>query len=159
MRRSRGNVDGERKTSAVCHCHDFAPFTTFGAAHIESPFLAATNVPSIKHSARSSLPLTRRSSAKASRTLRRTPDLTQLWNLRWQVWYGGNLSGRSCQRAPVRKIQRIPLRTSRLSLHGLPRPSSRRGFSGISGEITAHCSSVNSSRRAISAIQMHNGYL
>ena len=58
-------------------------------------------------------------------------------------------SGKSCQRAPLRSIQCTPFITSRVSLHGLPRPSSRRGNSGVKGSMSAHSSSISSSRRAM----------
>jgi len=149
MRRSRRCVNGERKTSAVCNCHELRTFAPLGLSHSEPPFLATTNIPSIKHSLRSSSPRSRRSSASASRTARKTPSRTHCWNRRWQVWYGGNRSGKSSQRAPLLRTQRMPFITSRLSFQGLPRPSSRRGGSEISGAMIAHCSSDNSSRRAI----------
>lgn len=145
MRRSRVRVDGERKTSAVCHCHDLRTFTPLGLSDLSAPFFAATKVPSIKHSLKSNSPRVRKSSAKASRTLFKVPSLTHIWKRRWQVWYGGNLPGKSCHRAPVRNIQRIPSNTSRFSRHGLPRPSSRRLGSAMSGSRIAHCSSVNCS--------------
>jgi len=149
MRASRRRVDGDRKTIAVCQRHELRTFAPLGLSHSESPFLAATNVPSIKHSDKSKSPRSLRSWASASSTLRNVPSLTHCWNLRWQVWYGGKRSGKSCQRAPLRSIQSTPFITSRVSLHGLPRPSSRRGSSGIMGSIIAHCSSVSSSRRAM----------
>ena len=149
MRASRRRVDGDRKTMAVCHRHELRTFAPLGLSHSESPFLATTNVPSIKHSDKSKSPRSLRSCARASSTLRSVPSLTHCWNLRWQVWYGGNLSGKSCHRAPLLSIQSTPFMTSRVSLHGLPRPSSRRGSSGIMGWISAHCSSVSSSRRAM----------
>jgi hypothetical protein len=151
MRRSRRRVYGDRKTIAVCHRHELRTFAPLGLSHSESPFLATTNVPSMKHSDRSRSPRCLRSSARASSTRLRVPSRTHCWNLRWQVWYGGNLSGKSCHLAPLRRIQRTPLNTSRVSFHGLPRPSSRRGRGGIRGPIIAHCSSVNSSRLAITA--------
>jgi hypothetical protein len=149
MRASRRRVDGEWKTSIVCHHHEFRALTPLSLTDCAPPFLAVTNVPSIKHSPKSTSPRPRRSSAKASSTLRSVPSRDHCWNLRWQVWYGGNLSGKSCHRAPLLSIQRTPLTTSRVSFHGLPRLSSRRGGSGISGASTAHCSSVNSSPRAM----------
>jgi hypothetical protein len=149
MRASRRRVDGERKTMAVCHRHELRTFAPLGLSHPESPFLATMNVASMKHSDKSSSPRVRRSSARASSTRRSVPSRTHCWNLRWQVWYGGNLPGKSCQRAPERSIQSTPFITSRVSRHGRPRPSSRRGSSGISGSISAHCSSVSSSRRAM----------
>lgn len=144
MRRSRRDVDGDRKTSAVCNCHDLRTFAPLGRSNTEPPFLATTKVPSMKHSERSSPPRSWRSSARARKTRSRTPSLTQAWYLRWQVWYGGYRPGRSFHGAPVRNTQIIPLRTSRLSRHGRPRPSSRTGGSGISGSRIAHCSSVRS---------------
>ena len=41
-------------------------------------------------------------------------------------------------------IHRMPFNTSRASSHGRPRPSGRRGGSGIIAFTTAHCSSVRS---------------
>jgi hypothetical protein len=149
MRRSRRRVDGEWKTSIVCHHHEFRAFAPLSLTDCTPPFLAVTKVPSIKHSLRSTSPRSRRSAAKASSTRRSVPSRDHCWNLLWQVWYGGNLSGKSCHRAPDLRIQRTPLMTSRVSLHGLPRPSSRRGGSGISGAKIAHCSSVSSSPRAM----------
>lgn len=152
MRASRRRVDGDRKTRAVCHCHELRTFAPLGLSHPKSPFFATINVPSMKHSPKSSSPLVRKSWARASSTFFRTPPLTHRWNLRWQVWYGGNRSGRSFHLAPLRSIQSMPFRTSRLSLQGLPRPSWRLVRDGIRGSITAHCSSVNSSRLAIITI-------
>lgn len=150
MRRSRCRVDGDRKTRAVGHRHELRTLAPLGLSHPEPPFFAITKVPSRKHSERSSWPRWRRSSAKASSTRRKVPSRTHRWNRRWQVWYGGNLSGRSFHLAPLRRTQRIPFRTPRLSFHGLPLPSGRRGRGGIKGSRIAHYSSVNSSRRAIS---------
>jgi hypothetical protein len=147
MRRSRFRVDREWKTSSVCHCHELRAFTALGLSHFCAPFLATMNVPSIKHSDKSISPLVRKSSARASRTLRSVPSRDHCWNLLWQVWYGGNLSGKSCQRAPLLRIQSTPSITSRVSRQGRPLPSSRRGGSGIKGLIIAHCSSVSSSPR------------
>src|SRR5215203_447474 len=149
MRRSTRCVNGERKTSAICHCHSRSTFAPLGLSDSAPPFLADTKVPSIKHSERSNLPLDCKSSAKAVKTFRKVPSLTQVWKRRWQVWYGGNRSGKSAHGAPVRKIHKMPLITSRLSRHGLPRPSERRGISPSNGSIIDHCSSLNSSRRAI----------
>jgi hypothetical protein len=149
---SRRRVHGDRKTRAVCHCHELRTLAPLGLSHTSTPFLATTKVPPMKHSLKSSSPLVLKSWAKASSTSFRTPPLTHCWNLPWHVWYGGNRSGRSFHLAPLRSIQRIPFRASRLSLHGLPRPSWRQGGGGIKGPMIAHCSSVSSSRLAIIAI-------
>jgi hypothetical protein len=147
MRRSRRRVDGDRKTMKVCHSHELRAFTPFRGAHSAPPFLATTKVPSMKHSERSICPRSTKSRAKASSTSRSVPSRDHCWKRRWQVWYGGNLSGKSCQREPLRSIRSTPSMTSRVSLHGRPRRSSRRGGSGMSGPIVAHCSSVSSSPR------------
>src|SRR5262245_29520259 len=67
MRRSRRCVNGERKTSAVCNCHELHAFAPLGLSHSEPPFLATTNIPSIKHSLRSRSPRARGSSARSWR--------------------------------------------------------------------------------------------
>ena len=149
MRRSRRCVDGDRNTSAVCHRHELRTFAPLGFSHCAAPFLAPTKVPSMKHCAKSSLPRFRKSSASASSICLNTPPSTQYWNRRWQVWYGGNRSGKSCHRAPDRKIHRMPLSTWRSSLRGLPRPSALRSGLSSKGSMTCHCSSFSSSRRGM----------
>ena len=144
MRRSTCCGYGDRKTRAVCHGHDLRTLAPLGLTHPGPPFLARTKVPSIKHSLRSSPPRLLRSSASALSTASRTPRRTHSWKRRWQVWYGGYRSGISCQGAPVRRIQRIPLRTSRSSLRGRPRPLARRAGTGMSCLTISHCSSVRS---------------
>jgi hypothetical protein len=89
VRRSRGSTRGERKTSAVCHCHELRTFAPLGRSHTPAPFFATMNVPSMKHSERSSWPRSFRSRASASSTCSSVPSRTQRWKRRWQVWYGG----------------------------------------------------------------------
>ena len=149
MRCSRRRVDGDRKTLAVCHRHELRTFAPLGRSHVPSFFFAAIKVASMKHSLRSNSPRVRKSSARVSSTARRTPARTHCWKRRWQVWYGGNRSGKSCPRAPDRKIHKIPLRTSRLARQGRPRPSGRRDGVGSNGAIISHWASVSSSRRAM----------
>jgi hypothetical protein len=148
VRRSRFRVDGERKTKAVCHCHELRAFAPLGFSNFEPPFLADTKVPSIKVSDKSSFPRSSKSWAKVSSTLFNLSSLTHSWNRRWQVWYGGNRSGKSAHRAPERKIQSTPFITWRSARRGLPRVATTGGLSN-KGSINNHCSSVNSSRRAI----------
>ena len=85
MRRSRRSVQGDRKTRAICHCHELRTLAPLGLSDTEAPFFATTKVASIKHSLRSNLPRSRRSVASASRILRNTPERTHSWNRRWQV--------------------------------------------------------------------------
>jgi hypothetical protein len=79
MRRSRRRVNGDRKTKAVCHRHELRTFAPLGLSHPAAPFLATTNVPSMKHSDRSRSPRTLRSAAIASSTLRSVPSRTHCW--------------------------------------------------------------------------------
>jgi hypothetical protein len=144
VRRSAGHVDGERKTAAVCNCHDLAAFSPLGLPDLEPPFLAPAKEPSIKASAGLIAPRSSKSSANARRIASKTPARVHSWNLRWQVWYGGYRSGRSFQGAPVRKIQRMPFRISRGSLGGRPRPPGLRREGGISGSTRHHCWLVKS---------------
>ena len=73
MRRSTGHVDGERKTMAVANRHDFAALTASSRADGGAPFFAELKLASMKASDRSSLPRSRRSSARPCNTRSRTP--------------------------------------------------------------------------------------
>jgi len=144
MRRSTFQANGDRKTRAVCHCHDLRTFAPLGLSHCPSPFFAATNVPSMKHSDRSSLPRSFKSSARDVSIFSNTPSRCHSWKRRWQVAGEGYRSGKSCQAAPVRSTHRMPFKTSRLLVRGRPLPSSRGSLTGISGSRIPHCSSVSS---------------
>jgi hypothetical protein len=63
MRYGSRRVDGERKTSAVCHRHELRTVAPIGCSHVAAHFFAMTNVPSMKHGLRSSAPCAFRSSA------------------------------------------------------------------------------------------------
>src|SRR5215212_1154800 len=84
--RSARRVYGERKTRSVCQRHELRTFAPLGLSHRPSPFLAPTNVPSMKHSERSRPPRSFRSSANARRMSSRTPSSVQRWKRLWQVW-------------------------------------------------------------------------
>jgi hypothetical protein len=129
---------------AVCNDHNFAAFAAFGLADTRAPFLADTNVASMKHSDKSSPPRTFKSSAKVLSMVTNAPAFTQAWKYRWHVEPDGYRPGMSRQAAPVRMIQKMPFITSRGSRDGRPRPSARRDRSGIKGLINAHCASVKS---------------
>ena len=149
VRASRCRVDGDRKTSAVCHCHELRTLAPLGFTDTSAPFFAATKVASMKHSDKLSLPRLRRSAASASKICLSTSADTHSWNRRWQVWYGGKRPGKSCQRAPERNIQRTPFNICRSSRLGRPFPSPRLQTLGISGSMITHCLSFNSSRRVM----------
>jgi hypothetical protein len=63
IRRSADHVHGDRKTMAVCDCHDFAAFAAFCRADTRAPFFAELKLASMKDSLRSSFPRSRKSSA------------------------------------------------------------------------------------------------
>jgi len=144
MRRSRRNVDGDRKTMAVCQRHDLRTFAPLGLSNCPPPFLATTKKPSMKHSDRSRSPRSFKSLASACKIFSSTPSFLHSWKRRWQVAGDGYRSGKSCQAAPVRSTHKMPASTSRLSTLGRPLPSSLGSFSGIKGFRIAHCSSVRS---------------
>jgi len=64
---SRSRVDGDRKTSAVCHCHELRTLAALGFSNSGAPFFATTKVASMKHSASLNLPRFSRSWARVSR--------------------------------------------------------------------------------------------
>src|SRR5215470_827312 len=82
MRRSTFRANGDRKTVAVRHCHDLGPLAALGFADAKAPLFAGAKVPSINASRTSKPPRVRRSSARASRMPRMTPERTQCWKRR-----------------------------------------------------------------------------
>ena len=140
--RSRRYVNGDRKASAVCNCHDLATFAALGLAHGLAPFFADTNVPSKKHSDRSSFPLSFKSSARPHKIRSKTPAATHSWKRKWQVEPDGyRFCGISFHWAPVRMIQSIPFMTARSGRRGRPLPSARALVTGMKGLIASHCPS------------------
>src|SRR5688572_3781569 len=99
---------GDRKTIAVCNCHDLGALAAFSLSHTEPPFLAGAKLPSIKVSLRSIPPRSLRSCATASSTCSRTFERTQFWKRRCTVWKAPYRRGKSFHGAPVRSIHRIP---------------------------------------------------
>jgi hypothetical protein len=95
MRRRACHVNGERKTSSVCHCHDLGAFAALGFTNDTAPFFAGANVPSIKASRKSSLPRSLKSSANVSNTVSNIFSFRHRWNHLWLVWYGGYRPGKS----------------------------------------------------------------
>src|SRR4029077_12536019 len=77
MRRSAGHVHGERKTMAVADCHDFAALTASSRADGGAPFFAELKLASTNASLRSSLPRSRKSSARFWSHCNSTPERCQ----------------------------------------------------------------------------------
>ena len=142
MRRSARNAYRDWKTMSVRHCHDLGPLAALRLANKKAPFFAELKVPSMKASLRSMPPRSRRSSARICSARSTTPSLTQCWNRRWQVWYGGYSRGRSFHRAPVFKIQKTPLSMSLEGVDGRP-TKPERSSSSNSGAMSCHCFSVS----------------
>src|ERR1700738_2567493 len=82
IRRSADHVHGDRKTMAVCDCHDFAAFAAFCRADTRAPFFAELKLASMKASLRSSFPRSRKSSASFCSKRVRTPLRCQCWKRR-----------------------------------------------------------------------------
>lgn len=145
MRRSARNPDGDRKTMAVCDCHELGPFADERSTNAIAPFFAPMKEASINVSSRPSCPRANRSSASAQRMPSSTPARCHCWKRRWQVWCGPYRVGRSCQGAPVRNTHNIPLSNCRASRQGLPRLSARRRCANSTKGLTcSHCTSVRS---------------
>src|ERR1700732_608293 len=82
MRRSAGHVHGERKTMAVCDCHDFAAFPAFCRADTRAPFFAPLKLASMKDSLKSSFPRSRKSSASFCSKRVSSPLCCHCWKRR-----------------------------------------------------------------------------
>jgi hypothetical protein len=82
MRRSAGHVHGERKTMAVCDCHDFAAFAAFCRADTRAPFFAELKLASMNDSLKSSFPRSRKSSASFCSSLVSSPERCHCWKRR-----------------------------------------------------------------------------
>ena len=144
MGRSTFNVSGDRKTRNVCNGHDLGAFAASRLADSKTPFFAGEKLPSMNASRMSMPPRSYKSSANSSKTRLKTPCRTHCWNRRWHVWYGGYRCGTSFHGAPVRKIHKMPLSTSRGSRAGRPRPSLFGVGEETKGSIRVHCSFVRS---------------
>jgi len=139
-RRCRGKGASQRNTLAVDHHHPLCSLALFGFPDARAPFFAGAKLPSIKASSQSSAPF----SSSMERNLRQIsshiPKSSHNCSRRQQIDGLGYRSGKSCQRAPVRKTQRMPSKTWRLSQAGRP-PCGFCVVSGSSGSNSFHCSS------------------
>src|ERR1700680_2460764 len=82
IRRSADHVHGDRKTMAVCDCHDFAAFAAFCRADTRAPFFAELKLASMKDSLRSSFPRSRKSSASVCSKRSNSPERCHCWKRR-----------------------------------------------------------------------------
>ena len=145
----RVKVVSQRKTLAVDHHHPLRPLAPLGFSDSAAPFLAGAKLPSRNDSLHFSCWRSFNSLKNARQMFNQTPRSSQSRSRRQQVEGWGYFSGRSCQRAPLRRIHRIPSTTRRFSIHGRP-PLRCLGGLGSKGAIFFHCASVsNGPDRAI----------
>jgi hypothetical protein len=137
----------DRYAAAVDHHHALRTFPTTCLADPEAPFFAVTKVASRNASSQSNSPRSSICASSFRQARSQTPCSSHIRNRRQHVEPSGYPSGRSRQRAPVRKTHKIPRKHARLEAHGRPRPSLRRFGSGNNGTNTAHCSSLNKASR------------
>src|SRR5579859_3501870 len=145
----RVKVVSQRKTAAVDHHHPLRPLTPLGFSDSAAPFFAGAKLPSRNDSLHFNCWRSFNSLRNVRQIFNQTPRSSQSRSRRQHVEGCGNFSGRSCQRAPLRSIQRIPSSTRRFSIHGRP-PLRCLGGLGSKGAIFFHCASVNNgAHRAI----------
>jgi hypothetical protein len=145
----RVKVASQRNTAAVDHHHPLRPLAPLGFSDSAAPFFAGAKLPSRNDSLHFNCWRSFNSLRNVRQMCNQTPRSSQSRSRRQHVEGCGNFSGRSCQRAPLRRIQRIPSSTQRFSIHGRP-PLRCLGGLGSKGAIFFHCASVsNGPDRAI----------
>ena len=149
-RGGRVKVVSQRNTAAVDHHHPLRPLAPLGFPDSGAPFFAGAKLPSRKDSLHCNCWRSFNSLKKVRQIFSQTPCSSQSRSRRQQVEGWGYFSGRSCQRAPLRRIHKIPSNTRRFAIHGRP-PLRCWGGLGSKGAIFCHCASVSNGRdRAIS---------
>ncbi len=141
--RCRVKLLSQRNTLAVDHHHPLRSLAPLGFSDFAAPFFAGAKLPSRNDSLQSSCPRWFSSARNARQMVSQIPRSSQSRSRRQQVAGEGNSSGKSCQRAPLRRIHRIPSSTLRSLAGGLP-PRGRRGRFGSKGRIFSHWASVSS---------------
>mgnify|MGYP001825942129 CR=1 FL=1 len=148
-RRGRIEMSTERDSLAIDHHHPLRTLSAFGLSDALAPFFAEAKLPSAKVSSQSSWPCSSSSDKNLRQIANHTPCSSHCCNRRQQVLADGYRSGRSFHRAPLRKTQMMPSKTSRL-LRGLRPPLGDCLWTGNKGSYFSHCSSViNALRFAI----------
>jgi hypothetical protein len=147
MRGGRVKGHSQRNTLAVRQNHELRALAPLGFADFRPPFLAGMKLPSMKHSAHWIWLFLSNSWMKARQTLSQRPVSSHIRRRLQHVLGLGYFSGKSFHRAPVRKIQRMPSNTRRLSFQGLPLLFNL----GSRGSIFRHCQSLKYTARLIGA--------
>ena len=141
--RGRIKLLSQRNTLAVDHHHPLRALAPLGFSDFPAPFFAGAKLPSRNDSLQSSCSRWFSSARNARQIVSQTPCSSQSRSRRQHIAGEGNSSGKSCQRAPLRRIQRIPSNTLRSLAGGLP-PRGRLGRFGSKGPIFSHWASVSS---------------
>jgi hypothetical protein len=142
-RTGRLQFASQRNTFAVDHHHPLRAFAALGFADAGAPFLAGAKLPSRNDSLQSRRPFWSNSERNCRQILSHVPSSSHRRKRRQHVLGLGYLSGKSFQRAPVLRIQRMPSSTSLLSAQG--RPLLER--LGSSGSMCDHCLSERNTSR------------
>ena len=111
----RVKVVSQRKTLAVDHHHPLRPLAPLGFADAGAPFLAGAKLPSRNDSLHFNCWRSFNSARNVRQIASQTPCSSQSRSRRQQVDGEGNSSGKSCQRAPLRSIHKMPSSTVRSS--------------------------------------------
>jgi hypothetical protein len=153
-RGSRVKVVSQRNTRAVDHHHPLRPLAPLGFADPGAPFFAGAKLPSRNDSLHFNCCCSFNSARNARQIVSQTPCSSQSRSRRQQVAGEGNSSGKSCHRAPLRRIHKMPSSTLRSGDGGRP-PRGRGGRWGSKGRIFSHWASV--SNRPYRAIRPPSG--
>jgi len=143
VRASRLQEYSQRNTLAADHHHPLRTFSAFGLSDARPPFFAGAKLPSANVSSQPIRPRLSNSPRKIRQISSHTPASSQSRRRRQQVLGEGKSSGRSFQRAPLRRTQRMPSRHCRSSTGGRP-PWRLSVRFGRWGRILSHCRSVSS---------------
>src|SRR5258707_8573279 len=138
----RVKVLSQRNTAAVDHHHPLRPLAPLGFSDSAAPFFAGAKLPSKNDSLHFNCWRSFNSLRNARQTFIQTPCSSQSRSRRQQVEGCGYSSGKSCQRAPLRRIHRIPSSTRRFSIHGRPPLLGLCGL-GRQGASFFHCTSLS----------------
>lgn len=138
----RVKVVSQRKTLAVSHHHPLRALAPLGFSDSIAPFFAGAKLPSINDSLQFNCWRSFNSLRNARQIFTQTSCSSQSRSRRQQVAGEGNSSGKSHQRAPLRRIHKMPSSTLRSFIRGRPPCRCLGGF-GSKGQIFSHCASVS----------------
>lgn len=143
MRAGTGDLNAQWQTGRVAVHHNLGAFATLGLAHAFTPFFAEENVPSANVSSVFTCPHASSRRNNRDHACSQIPASVQSRSRRQHVLGEGKCRGKSFQRAPLRRIQRMPSTQSRAAAGGRP-PCGDGVGTGNRSLIKNHCSSVSS---------------